>query len=735
MNFIIDSLKKKLLGCKAMKCKRILSFALVVTILISMADAVSAASQELSIPKQEVVYVNLNSDGAVSEIYVVNIFDLDEDGQIMDYGKYQSLRNMTTTDEIHYADGTVTIDAGAGKLYYEGKLDSSVIPWNISIHYYMDGEEYSADEIAGMSGSLKITMQITQNKNCEGTFFDGYALQATVMLNINQCKNISAPDATMANAGSNKQLTYTILPGKGADIEITADVSDFEMDAISINGIPLNLNIEIDDEELMDRITELLEAIEELDDGAGELYDGVSELQDGAQTDLGDGVFELKEGAYQLYSGASDLQDGGTSLQSGAFDLQSGAASLDEGIQSLNEGINQIQSALNSLNAQSGTLTNGSSEFKAALGQLQSALDSASVSAEDLSALTNASSSIKNGVDDLVSGIIVLQQNVSFAAYKAAMNQNGLDIDALKQNNEAAISNLNAMISSLWAQIAVLQEAGGDTSDLESQVSQLGNVIMLLQASNASITGTESYLTTISQNLSTLLEGAATLQTSYAAFDSKITGLVDMLGSLAYQMSSLSTAVNSLASAYEELDSGITDYTDAVAQIVTGYSQLSDGAAQLVTGSGSLVSGSQTLYSGTSELLSGIAEIYNGAGSLYDGTGELNEGVAELIAGIARIHDGTGELKDGTYTLWDETDGMDTELSDKIDELLKSITGGDTETVSFVSEKNTNIDSVQFVIRTPSIEIDEENVPDTEPAAALSFWQKLLRLFGLYDEK
>ena len=37
-------------------------------------------------------------------------------------------------DEIHQSEDTVTIDAKAGKLYYEGKLDSSVMPWNISIH-------------------------------------------------------------------------------------------------------------------------------------------------------------------------------------------------------------------------------------------------------------------------------------------------------------------------------------------------------------------------------------------------------------------------------------------------------------------------------------------------------------------------------------------------------------------------------------------------------------------------
>lgn len=714
------------------KLERLLSVLVVAAMVFSVVMPVSAAAAEPNTPKEEVVYINLNTDGSVKEIIVVNIFSLNEAGRIIDYGEYQSLRNMTTTDEIGYSDGIVTIDAGAGKLYYEGRLDSDAMPWSISIRYYIDGKEYTADEVAGMSGQLKITMSITENTASKGSFFDGYALQASFSLDTDICRNIIAPDATVANVGSDKQLTYTILPGKGAEIEITADVTCFEMEGIAINGIPLNLNIEVDDEELMDQITELLDAIEKLDDGAGDLADGVFELQDGVRTDLQSGVSDLQDGAHRLYNGTSDLKDGGSNLQNGVAELQTGVSSLDEGIRSLNDGIIQMQGALDSLNAQSGTLTNGSSTFKAALSQLQSALGGISVTSEDLSALTSASSAIKAGIDNLVSGATALQQSVNFSAYKAAMQQNGLDIDTLRQNNESAISNLAALISNLQSQIDLMSEAGVDTSALENQVGQLQNVVALLNANNANITGMENYLETVNRNLAVLLEGATTLQSSYDTFDSKITELANILGNLAYQMSELSSAVNTLVSEYEKLDSGITAYTDAVAQIVAGYSQISDGAGKLVNGSGALVSGSQSLYSGTNELLSGIVEIYNGAGTLYDGTGELDEGVAELLAGIAQLYDGSNELKDGTLAMREETSGMDTQITEKIDELLESITGGNMELESFSSGQNTQVESVQFVIKTPHIQVEEVTETLIEETESLNFWQKLLRLFGLY---
>ena len=717
------------MNAKKKKSARLLALSAAAAMVCSTYTPACAAAAEPNTPKEEVVYINLHADGSVQEINVVNIFDLDESGHILDYGEYESLRNMTTTDEIEHSGSTVTIDTDAEKLYYEGKPANPVMPWNISIRYYIDGQEYTKEELAGRSGALKMVIGITQNTASKSSFFEGYALQASLTLDTDRCKNIEAPDATVANVGSDKQRTYTILPGREAEMEITADVTDFEMDGIALNGIPLNLDIDVDEEALMEQITELLDAIEELDQGAGELTDGVSDLQDGVRTDLQGGVSDLQDGSYRLYRGSSELKDGGSSLQNGVSSLQSGVASLDAGTRSLNDGIGQIQRALDDLNAQSGALTEGSSQFQEALVQLQTALDSISVTSEDLTALTSASSSIRAGMDDLVAKTTALEQSVNFYAYKASMSQNGLDIDALRQNNEAAISNLSALAYDLQSQIPAMEAAGMDVSALERQIAQLQNVAALLSANNASIAGTESYLTAVSQNLSALLEGATILQTNYAAFDAQITELANILGNLAYQMSQLSSAVNTLVAEYESMDNGITAYTNAVAQIVAGYSQISDGAGQLAAGSSALASGSSSLYSSTGELLSGIVEIYNGAGTLYDGTDGLDEGVAELLAGISKLYGGSSELKDGTAAMREETVGMDAQITDQMDELLDSITGGDTNTESFVSPQNTQVESVQFVIQTEGIQVDESAESADEEAEPMNFWQKFLSLF------
>lgn len=72
---------------------------------------------------------------------------------------------------------------------------------------------------------------------------------------------------------------------------------------------------------------------------------------------------------------------------------------------------------------------------------------------------------------------------------------------------------------------------------------------------------------------------------------------------------------------------------------------------------------------------------------------------------------------------------MDIQVQDQIDEMLVSISGGDKEVVSFTSSKNTNIDSVQFVIKTAAIEKPEEAVTETKTETKRTFWQKVKDLF------
>ena len=614
------------------KNKKIMAALLAGTMIVT--SVTPAMAEAVPSSKEEVVYVNLTSGGSVKEMYAVNIFD---DKNITDYGDYLSVELLNTTDNINQNGDEITFSSSADRVYYKGKMKSTIMPWNISIKYYVDGKEYAPEEAAGKSGKMEIYFKVSKNEAYDGSFYDAYALQASFILDTEIAKNITAADATLANVGNKKQLTYTILPGEGIDTVITADVTDFEMDAVSINGIPLNMNIQVKDEELMNKVDELLGGIEDIDNGADELNSGVNRLSDATRDDLQPGVNQLNDGMKDLNDGVLKIQDGLDELNSKSYELTSGSA--------------QVLSALNTINSQL-----NSQEQK-----------------DSISQLVSGSAGIKDGITNLTGKLGELQAGVSYAKF----------MDALAAGSGNAITaETISQLKQYNTQVAVQLQSVGNNQGAAA-VSSNNNVI------DGILAGINQYLTTVNTNITALYQGAQSINTEYAKLDAGIR-------SLAVSVQQLADGVNQLVSEYGKLDKGVNEYTEGVAKVIAGYSQI---------------------VTGTSDLLSG--------------SGELRDGTAELVNSIAELYDGTSQLKDGTGEMRDETDGMDTQITDKIDEMVNGITGGNYELVSFVSEKNTNVKAVQFVIQTESVQIKEADEATPVVEEKLNFWQKVLKLFGI----
>lgn len=656
--------------------------------------------------KEEIVYAILDSSGAVNGIHVVNSFT---DNNIVDYGNYTNIKNLTTTDKIYTNGDRITFWTKADKVYYQGDLETKEIPWNIVIRYFLDDTEYTAEEIAGKSGQLKITISITENTTCDSSFWDGYALQASLSLDTNKCTSIHAEHATIANVGSNKQLSYIVMPGKGADYTITASVKNFEMDAISINGMKLNLNFDLDNDELTDKVEQIQDAI----------------------TQLNDGSIELDDGANQLGDGTKDLYDGTVSLMNGTN-------ALTNGVTSLNEGIETVQTALTTLDNKSENLTTGSAKVLKALKTIQSSLKKIDMDSQNISSLSSASTEIKQGIDSLVNGLETMVQNIN--SYYLGLSASGItDInDYVSKHNQAITAlSISATQRTLYQAYKVSGNAGvletlsnlvqnkneeatklyqtyvasgNDSSVISEYISTAGKLISTesllkgdiayIQGSNQLISGIQSTLD--SQN-GALMQGALSLQSNYKTFDKNIQDLTKSLLSLSTNMKTLKKGINSLVTNYKKIDTGIVEYTTAVNKITDGYKDIYKGALS----------------------------VSKGTTQLYDGTKDLVDGALDLYDGSKDLVSGTTELSNGTNKLFNKTQDMDTEISDKIDETINDLTGKNIETISFVSEKNTNVDSVLFIIKTPAIELPEEKEPETNEEAPLSLGQKFLKLFGV----
>ena len=333
--------------------------------------------------KEEVVYAKLDPSGQVQRLYTVNHFGGTAGRTITDYGDYTAVRNMTTTDPIAYADGAATLTPSAdGDLYYEGTMDPSTpLPWLIQIHYILDGTEIDPAALAGRSGALIIRINVQPNPACQGDWFDQYALQTTVTLDTASASNIRAAGGTIASVGSQRQIIFTLLPGQTSEVEVAADVTNFSMPAITLNGIQLQLKLDINGVALTNRLSQ----------------------------------------------------------------LTTGTGQLDEGAAALSAGIAALEQGLTLLTDQNALLTGGSAAVNSALLQLQSALSGISASNDQLTMLLDASKQIGSGIDQLDDGVALLESQVNYDAFKSILAQNGLDLDTLAAGNAQAIALLQGL--------------------------------------------------------------------------------------------------------------------------------------------------------------------------------------------------------------------------------------------------------------------------------------------------
>lgn len=125
-------------------------------------------------------------------------------------------------------------------------------------------------------GNLEIQISVKKNEKVKGDYFEDYLLQATVTLDSEKCKNIQAEGATLANVGADKQILYNIMAGQEKEISITSEVTDFEMDGISFQGVPMSFAIDTDSLDmsaLYEQTDELKEAVSQLDEGARQKED------------------------------------------------------------------------------------------------------------------------------------------------------------------------------------------------------------------------------------------------------------------------------------------------------------------------------------------------------------------------------------------------------------------------------------------------------------------------------
>lgn len=465
------------------------------------------------------------------------------------------------------------------------------LPVDCKIIYELDGKEISADEIAGKSGKIKITLQYTnKSKNLlkvngkDETMYTPFVVVAGTIIDNENNTNVEITNGKVINDGSKTIVVGMAMPGMQESlglseddinipdsIEIKMDSKNFEMGNIMSYCTPKLLDEDIDFsklDELFDKVDELQSAIDKIQDGSIELRDGANTLSTGTTT------FAQKSETFNNYM---------NQLSSGVSTLNSNYATLDAGISSASAGLSKVQ--------------------------------------EGITSLSNATTAVQtsvNAADTIVNSIDSINVSISSDANELAEYNT-----AIIAGNTASIQVLNSAISTIDTTIESYEAQKQDAEP--EAIAQIDYGIGVLNGQKAALSAQISELNNINASLVEKSNTGAQGSTTTKIDNSQaLTTLKANISSAKLGLSGISTGLATVSSGVSELQNGTTQLINGSNEVKNGISTLNSSASQLASSSGQLLEASKTISNGATAL-------ENGTNTLADGIKEFNdEGIKKI---------------------------------------------------------------------------------------------------------
>ena len=515
---------------------------------------------------EEVIYARLDASGDPQDAYAIVALTLDEEGTVEHYGRYTAVSNLTDTSPIEYRGGVVSLTAPAGRYYYQGTLRSAKMPWDIDITYTLDGQEIEPGELGGKSGDLEVSIHTATNSGFDPYFTENYMLQISVTLDAELCEDITSRNGTVANAGSDKQITFVVLPGGEGDIGFSAKVHDFTMGGFTIAAVPYSMDSIMD----MGEISTITSGIEQLSSAITQLTGGASAINDGAAT-LGENSATLTDASDQIESALKQIADG---LQ--GYDLSSMTDGLDQ-LQQLPAYLTEAAAGLDTI---SQGLVKAADVYDLILSQIKSMAGS-------IGNLDSLQSQIEAAVKQAVGGIIAgyITENARLEAENAQLEAENAELRAqLEQTNTQEDNGSKIDDNTISGENNDIADgSSGSGGDIPGSIPDidlglddiLGEIgIPSSEDLNALITGmtqANQGLRDAASGIDMVVDGLMQMAIGLSS------GLEDMTDFDTSAITELQTGMTELAVNYEQFNDGLKAYTDGVSQLSEGMDTYTSG--------------------------------------------------------------------------------------------------------------------------------------------------------------
>ena len=362
-----------------------------------------------------------------------------------------TLKQFISKDETVYL--TTNHTGTVNKIFIGNTIatDNKPLPISMEVAYYLDGNEISADELAGKSGHVIIEYSFTSLESRQDKLVP-FLTVTGLELDNSKFKNLKFSNAKILKETADQTIIagYALVgldEDLGTDFfangfSVEADVSDFRL-STAYTLATNELFADIDTSKL-NSIDEIITQINQLSSALDQIISGSSSLAEGLDTALA-GAQKLQAGTNELAAGANKLAAGASTIDTSMHDLATGAKQLSDGLNSVVSINSQIMSKVNTVTKEiqakavelnnviaeiaetdpklANQIANGIAELS---GYYNHAYTAVNEYVDGIEKLANGASALKDGANALADGTTELKNGAVTLANGSSELSNGV---------------------------------------------------------------------------------------------------------------------------------------------------------------------------------------------------------------------------------------------------------------------------------------------------------------------
>ncbi len=292
-----------------MKIRKRQMMAAVLAAVVTTGNAPLSYGAPAAVETDETMYVNLDVYGKVQKVNVVKSCSLNGITDFIDYGNYLAVENMSTQDEPQLGEGEVVWKLPPDRrerFYYKCTLDQeqTALPWDFDVSYKLNGVPTDGEKLAGASGLVEIHIKAEPNEQADLYYRNNMLLLVAVPVDMSKCFSVEAEGSQTQNMGELTAVVFTALPGEEGDYTVRIGSDSFEATGVIMAMTPGTV-------EDLEHIKDLKEAKDTWQDAGDELYDSLEQMAQSIE-DMRGGVDQMQSGlnaaenARQKWSSSKD---------------------------------------------------------------------------------------------------------------------------------------------------------------------------------------------------------------------------------------------------------------------------------------------------------------------------------------------------------------------------------------------------------------------------------------------